>query len=127
MLDPKTLFSTNVELIDAEHLQGLNLVMGFTGYADAGQAVGQFSSELLEQLQSEPVAVFDVDQLIDYRSRRPVVNFVEDHLEDYQRPQLVAVKPGLRNAGAFGFGTPRYQDIGFEKPGASGPDRNKKK
>jgi peptide/nickel transport system substrate-binding protein len=40
----------------------------------------------------------------------------------YQRPQLVAVKPGLRNAGAFGFAAPRYQDIGYEKPGTSGPD-----
>ncbi|MFF5564480.1 ABC transporter family substrate-binding protein [Streptomyces sp. NPDC012623] len=40
----------------------------------------------------------------------------------YQRPQLVAVKPALRNAGAFGFETPRYQDIGYRKAGASGPD-----
>ena len=31
----------------------------------------------------------------------------------YQRPQLVAVKEGVANAGAFGFQTPRYQDIGF--------------
>ncbi|MEV7442209.1 ABC transporter family substrate-binding protein [Streptomyces sp. NPDC091204] len=34
----------------------------------------------------------------------------------YQRPELVAVKPGLANAGAFGLGTPRYQDIGWKKP-----------
>ncbi|WP_329063892.1 ABC transporter family substrate-binding protein [Streptomyces sp. NBC_01429] len=40
----------------------------------------------------------------------------------YQRPQLVAAKPGLRNAGAFGFEAPRYQDIGYRKAGASGPD-----
>lgn len=39
----------------------------------------------------------------------------------YQRPQLVAAKPGLANAGAFGFAAPRYQDIGFKKPGHSGP------
>ncbi|MDX3852460.1 ABC transporter family substrate-binding protein [Streptomyces sp. AK02-01A] len=40
----------------------------------------------------------------------------------YQRPQLVVVKPGLMNAGAFGFATPRYQDIGFKKPGTAGPE-----
>ncbi|RDG39224.1 ABC transporter family substrate-binding protein [Streptomyces corynorhini] len=40
----------------------------------------------------------------------------------YQRPQLVATRPALRNAGAFGFETPRYQDIGYRKAGASGPD-----
>ncbi|MYR74939.1 MULTISPECIES: ABC transporter family substrate-binding protein [unclassified Streptomyces] len=31
----------------------------------------------------------------------------------YQRPQLVAVDKKLRNVGAFGFASPRYQDIGF--------------
>ncbi|MFI1395211.1 ABC transporter family substrate-binding protein [Streptomyces sp. NPDC020681] len=33
----------------------------------------------------------------------------------YQRPELVAAKPKIANAGAFGFATPRYQDIGFKK------------
>lgn len=31
----------------------------------------------------------------------------------YQRPQLVAARSGLKNIGAYGFATPRYQDIGF--------------
>ncbi|MCT9091093.1 ABC transporter family substrate-binding protein [Streptomyces sp. ASQP_92] len=34
----------------------------------------------------------------------------------YQRPQLVAVKPNVANAGAFGFAAPNFQDIGFKKP-----------
>ncbi|MFJ8584958.1 ABC transporter family substrate-binding protein [Streptomyces sp. NPDC093595] len=33
----------------------------------------------------------------------------------YQRPQLVAVRPAVVNAGAFGFATPRYEDIGFQR------------
>jgi peptide/nickel transport system substrate-binding protein len=33
----------------------------------------------------------------------------------YQRPQLVALRTGVANAGAFGFATPRYQDLGFTK------------
>ncbi|MEU1784547.1 ABC transporter family substrate-binding protein [Streptomyces sparsogenes] len=33
----------------------------------------------------------------------------------YQRPQLVAARKTVVNAGAFGFATPRYQDIGFRK------------
>ncbi|MEV0111718.1 ABC transporter family substrate-binding protein [Streptomyces sp. NPDC050844] len=36
----------------------------------------------------------------------------------YQRPQLVAARPNLANAGAFGFQSPHYEDIGFLKPGA---------
>ncbi|MET9604619.1 ABC transporter family substrate-binding protein [Streptomyces sp. NPDC006512] len=42
----------------------------------------------------------------------------------YQRPELVAAKPGLVNAGAFGLGAPRYQDIGWKKP-ASAKDKKK--
>ncbi len=33
----------------------------------------------------------------------------------YQRPELIAAKSDIANAGAFGFATPRYQDIGFRK------------
>ncbi|MFR9674356.1 ABC transporter family substrate-binding protein [Streptomyces sp. TR06-5] len=33
----------------------------------------------------------------------------------YQRPQLVAVREGLANVGAFGFQTPRYADIGWTR------------
>ncbi|MEU2506792.1 ABC transporter family substrate-binding protein [Streptomyces sp. NPDC007863] len=33
----------------------------------------------------------------------------------YQRPQLVAARQDVVNAGAWGFAAPRYQDIGFKK------------
>ncbi|CAL9572272.1 hypothetical protein SUDANB15_04827 [Streptomyces sp. enrichment culture] len=39
----------------------------------------------------------------------------------YQRPQLVAARKDLANAGAFGFRTPVYEDMGFLKKGAQGP------
>ncbi|MCX4780815.1 ABC transporter family substrate-binding protein [Streptomyces sp. NBC_01264] len=45
----------------------------------------------------------------------------------YQRPELVAVKPGLTNAGAFGLGAPRYQDIGWKKPEPAAKAKNAKK
>ncbi|MYS74326.1 cytochrome P450 [Streptomyces sp. SID5926] len=38
----------------------------------------------------------------------------------YQRPQLTAARKNLANAGAFGFGTPVYEDMGFLKKGAQG-------
>ncbi|MFC8309208.1 ABC transporter substrate-binding protein [Streptomyces olivaceus] len=39
----------------------------------------------------------------------------------YQRPQLTAARKDLANAGAFGFETPVYEDMGFLKKGARGP------
>ncbi|MBD0422866.1 ABC transporter family substrate-binding protein [Streptomyces sp. TRM S81-3] len=38
----------------------------------------------------------------------------------YQRPQLVAARTNLANAGAFAFETPVYEDMGFLKKGAQG-------
>ena len=44
----------------------------------------------------------------------------------YQRPQLVAAKAEVVNAGAWGLAVPRYQDIGFKKPESSkGAERNR--
>ncbi|CAL9448419.1 ABC transporter family substrate-binding protein [Streptomyces sp. Tu 3180] len=39
----------------------------------------------------------------------------------YQRPQLTAARKDLVNAGAFGFRTPVYEDIGFLKKSTQGP------
>jgi peptide/nickel transport system substrate-binding protein len=39
----------------------------------------------------------------------------------YQRPQLTAARKNLANAGAFGFRTPVYEDMGFLKKPAGGP------
>ncbi|THA29106.1 ABC transporter family substrate-binding protein, partial [Streptomyces sp. A1277] len=38
----------------------------------------------------------------------------------FQRPQLVAADRKLVNVGAFGFGVPHYQDIGYKAPRAAG-------
>lgn len=42
----------------------------------------------------------------------------------YQRPQLVAAKPAVANAGAFAFASPRYEDIGFKGGAKSGPEQS---
>ncbi|MBO1269387.1 proteasome assembly chaperone family protein [Arthrobacter cavernae] len=99
LLDPEALYASNIELFHSPELRGLNILMGFTGFADAGHVVRQINAELLDGLDAdaEVVAVFDADQLIDYRSRRPHISFVEDHLQDYQAPKLALyrLKDGL--------------------------------
>jgi hypothetical protein len=67
---------------------GLPLIAGLTGFADAGAGVTQLSDYLLDTLEPEIVAEFDVDALLDYRARRPTIYFDQDHLSDYQPSSL---------------------------------------
>lgn len=89
MLDPQTLFNIDPAAAGADgDLRGAPLLAGFTGFADAGHVVSQIREELFENLEHELVATFDADQLIDYRSRRPTITFLEDHLEEYEAPRI---------------------------------------
>ncbi len=65
------------------------LVQALTGFVDAGAANKLVREHLLNTLDSRPLAIFDADQLLDYRARRPVMTFVEDHWESYDQPRLV--------------------------------------
>ncbi|MGB7364567.1 MAG: PAC2 family protein [Rhodococcus sp. (in: high G+C Gram-positive bacteria)] len=64
------------------------LVHGLEGFSDAGHAVKLATTHLRETLETELVASFDVDELLDYRSRRPMMTFSSDHFSDYDEPQL---------------------------------------
>ena len=108
LLDPQTLYIRDDALFSSTELRGLNLVMGFTGFADAGHVVRQITAELLDTLDAQMVAEFDADQLIDYRSRRPQISFVEDHLQDYQAPSLALYRL------VDGLGSPFLLLAGFE-------------
>ncbi len=86
MRDPGELYKLTV---DADSVpEGLHLVAGLTGFADAGGAVSQFTEYLLGTLNQKVVASFDADALLDYRARRPIIYFDQDHLTDYQPPTL---------------------------------------
>jgi hypothetical protein len=86
MQDPDEIYELTADAADVP--QGLNLVAGLTGFADAGGAVSQFSEYLLEILEHTVIADFDADLLLDYRARRPIIYFDQDHLTDYQPPRL---------------------------------------
>jgi predicted ATP-grasp superfamily ATP-dependent carboligase len=94
VLDPGSLYTLNPDVVDdrpAAPDRGLDrpvLVQALGGFVDAGGAVRLAREHLLDTLESEVVATFDVDQLLDYRARRPVMLFVEDHWESYEEPRL---------------------------------------
>ena len=59
------------------------------GFIDAGAAGRLLTAHLLSTLEHQRIARFDIDSLLDYRSRRPVMTFSKDHWEDYDAPELV--------------------------------------
>ncbi|MDP9220392.1 MAG: PAC2 family protein [Actinomycetota bacterium] len=85
MLDPGQLIQWEPDLPD---LTGLVLVEALDGFIDAGGARRIACDHLLSTLESRVVARFDLDQVLDYRGRRPAMVFVEDHWEGYEDPQL---------------------------------------
>ena len=86
MRDPAGLYDLSIDVSDVP--AGLHLVAGLTGFADAGAAVTQLSDYLLDTLDTQIVASFDNDALLDYRARRPLVYFDHDHLSDYTPASL---------------------------------------
>ncbi|MFC9790300.1 proteasome assembly chaperone family protein [Rhodococcus sp. NPDC127528] len=74
--------------VSASDGRGPVLVHGLEGFSDAGHAVKLATTHLRESLESELVASFAVDELIDYRSRRPTMTFKADHFSDYDEPEL---------------------------------------
>ena len=53
------------------------LVLGLDGWIDAGLAATNALGTLMEDLDTETVAVFDADRLLDHRSRRPTMHLVD--------------------------------------------------
>jgi hypothetical protein len=85
MRDPRSLYELDPAV---EVPPGLPLVAGLTGFADAGGAVAQTTEYLRSTLETAVVATFDADELLDYRARRPIILFQEDHLTDYRPARL---------------------------------------
>ncbi|ASR37065.1 proteasome protein [Prauserella marina] len=84
--DPEELYEVDS---DVPVLDGAVLLYHLDGFIDAGSAGGAVAEHLVDQLRGEVVARFDVDRLIDYRSRRPPMSYAGDHWESYEAPELV--------------------------------------
>jgi PAC2 family len=90
MLDPTDLYEMADDLPEdaLPSLAGAVLVQAMTGFVDAGNATRLAREQLLEKHDATPLVTFDIDALLDYRSRRPTMMFVEDHWESYEEPTL---------------------------------------
>ena len=83
--DPGDLYEVSP---DAPGLDDVVMLYYLDGFIDAGGAGRLLTAHLLSTLEHTEVARFDVDTLLDYRSRRPVMTFAKDHWEHYDAPQI---------------------------------------
>jgi proteasome assembly chaperone (PAC2) family protein len=82
--DPTSLFTT----VNQSDLTRPVLVEALDGFVDAGSGRRLAREHLLNALDSELLITFDVDQLFDYRGRRPEMTFTTDHWDGYAAPEL---------------------------------------
>lgn len=91
MQDPTELFQfeTDASTQTLQDMQASVLVVALGGFIDAGHTQRLMADHLLETHASRVVASFDIDQLLDYRGRRPVMVFDRDHWSSYDDPSLL--------------------------------------
>ncbi|MEV1172560.1 PAC2 family protein [Nonomuraea sp. NPDC049784] len=85
MIDPTDLYKL---ADDAPELPDPVLLYHFDGFVDAGSAGRLALGHVLAELEHRVVATFDVDRLLDYRSRRPIMTFDTDRWVEYESPEL---------------------------------------
>ncbi|WP_433431305.1 proteasome assembly chaperone family protein [Nonomuraea sp. CA-141351] len=85
MIDPTDLYKL---ADDAPELPDPVLLYHFDGFVDAGGAGRLALGHVLAELEHRVVATFDVDRLLDYRSRRPIMTFDTDRWVEYESPEM---------------------------------------
>ncbi|MFD8805136.1 ABC transporter family substrate-binding protein [Streptomyces sp. NPDC059597] len=89
------------------------------GSVNIEQNYTRLGTDQVDQLFDQAAATLDSDEARDLiRKADSRIWATAGSIPLYQRPQLVGARKNLVNAGAFGFRTPVYEDMGFLKKGA---------
>lgn len=75
-------------LAEAPGFENPVLLYGFTGFLEAGAAVRLATDHILDSVEHQTIAEFDIDALFDYRARRPRLHFSSDHYSEADLPTL---------------------------------------
>ncbi|MFC8098790.1 ABC transporter family substrate-binding protein [Streptomyces sp. NPDC057363] len=91
------------------------------GSLNVAQNYTRVGTDQVDQLFDQAVATLDQEKARDLlRKADSRIWAAAGSIPLYQRPQLMAARKNLANAGAFGFETPVHEDMGFLKKGAQG-------
>ncbi|MFJ2257878.1 ABC transporter family substrate-binding protein [Streptomyces sp. NPDC087844] len=86
------------------------------GSLNVEQNFTRVGTDQVDQLFDQAIAELDADESRSLvRKADARIWAAAASIPLYQRPQLAAARTDLANAGAFGFQTPAYEDIGFLK------------
>ncbi len=89
---------------------------GADGSLVVQQNYARVGTDLIDRLLDEAGAELNPGKAADLTRRADArIWAAAGSIPLYQRPQLVAQRTGVANVGAFGFQTPRYEDIGFRR------------
>lgn len=86
MLDPRHLYAVDRAALEAAPTPVPVMIHALRGAMDAGHAGSLVAQHLLDSLPVQRIATFDADELIDYRSRRPAMEFDDWRFTDYDEP-----------------------------------------
>lgn len=92
MLDPRSLYTFSPEAWASVQGRGALLLHLLEGYVDAGGVTRVLAEQILENCAYTTVVEFDVDQLHDYRARRPAMTFDASRWVDATMPSLAIHK-----------------------------------
>lgn len=90
MRNPKKLYEIDPEV--AEHVKAAGgapvMLHAIRGFVDSGSVAGVVSDHLQSVFDTRRLATFEIDELLDYRSRRPAMTFASSTWLDYDAPEL---------------------------------------
>jgi hypothetical protein len=86
--DPSALYRFETDTNPASARASV-LLMSLGGFIDAGRTQQVLTDHLLQTHDHTVVASFDIDQLLDYRGRRPMMTFDRDRWTSYDDPSLL--------------------------------------
>lgn len=84
----ESIFSAEYAERRAQVPKGIPLVVTLSGMSDPGGVVNQLDAFLWDRCEPQEILRFNTDLLLDYRARRPVITFNEDHFIDYSPEEL---------------------------------------
>jgi hypothetical protein len=87
-----------VELHGHPTLSSPVMILALEGWIDAGMAANGAMTAILDGIDTEPLATFDTDVLLDHRARRPMMSLVEGHVDQLTWPSI-EMRGGIDDAG----------------------------